>query len=256
MRPPVPDLARPRSRKSSSPDQRWIDPRNAVPATFFLARSHQHPDESPPGELEPSEDSMFGVQSLDETVQQANLATSQWESDHARNISDPLSPVPRHVANRDEPSPRARHKSTITTPFDSLHFTHQGLSLPSSHPPSPCSLAPLNLDVPDDPASLPSSPKSASNQSMHQLDEISITDDLSSQAIASGEEDDEPRPPSRLASDSTSQLIMPSIRMPSRRPFTDRGKSMGRLKVLVAGPPGEYGATPWAKVSLHYGARY
>ncbi|RYO74536.1 hypothetical protein DL766_007446 [Monosporascus sp. MC13-8B] len=34
------------------------------------------------------------------------------------------------------------------------------------------------------------------------------------------------------------QFIMPSITMPSRRPFTTIGKSMGRLKVLVAGDTG------------------
>lgn len=39
-------------------------------------------------------------------------------------------------------------------------------------------------------------------------------------------------------SGSAPQLIMPSIRMPSRRPFTDEGKSMGRLKVLIAGDSG------------------
>ncbi|KAK1141978.1 hypothetical protein N8T08_008301 [Aspergillus melleus] len=221
MRPPVPDLALPKSRKSSSPDQRWIDPRSAAPATFFLAR------ETPPDELE-SGDSMYGVQSLEETVQQASLAASQWEPEHAQSISDPLSPLPSHPARR---------KSTVT-PFDSFHLTSREPSLPSSHPTSPRPLTPLNLDAPDDPVSLPSSPKSISNQSMRHLDEISITDDLSSQAIASGEEDDEPRPPSGAGPDSTSQLIMPSIRMPSRRPFTDHGKTMGRLKVLIAGPPG------------------
>ncbi|KAH8430395.1 uncharacterized protein LDX57_008058 [Aspergillus melleus] len=220
MRPPVPDLALPQSRKSSSPDQRWIDPRSAAPATFFLAR------ETPPDELE-SGDSMYGVQSLEETVQQTSLVASQWEPEHAQSISDPLSPLPSHPARR---------KSTVT-PFDSFHLTSREPSLPSSHPTSPRPLTPLNLDTPDDPVSLPSSPKSISNQSMRHLDEISITDDLSSQAIASGEEDDDPRPPSGVGPDSTSQLIMPSIRMPSRRPFTDHGKTMGRLKVLIAGPP-------------------
>ncbi|KAL2259175.1 hypothetical protein VTK26DRAFT_7240 [Humicola hyalothermophila] len=34
------------------------------------------------------------------------------------------------------------------------------------------------------------------------------------------------------------QLIMPSIKMPSRRPFTEEGKRMGRLKVLIAGDSG------------------
>jgi len=34
------------------------------------------------------------------------------------------------------------------------------------------------------------------------------------------------------------QFIMPTIKMPSRRPFTARGKSVGRLKILVAGDSG------------------
>ena len=44
--------------------------------------------------------------------------------------------------------------------------------------------------------------------------------------------------PSMMDSGSAPQLIMPSIKMPSRRPFTDEGKRMGRLKVLVAGDSG------------------
>jgi len=41
-----------------------------------------------------------------------------------------------------------------------------------------------------------------------------------------------------MDSGSAPQLIMPSIKMPSRRPFTEEGKSMGRLKVLIAGDSG------------------
>ncbi|KAF3902251.1 Septin-4 [Arthrobotrys entomopaga] len=36
----------------------------------------------------------------------------------------------------------------------------------------------------------------------------------------------------------STQFIMPTIKMPSRRPFTARGKELGRLKVLVAGDSG------------------
>lgn len=59
-----------------------------------------------------------------------------------------------------------------------------------------------------------------------------------------GEEQGEPGEPgaascsSMMDSGSAPQLIMPSIKMPSRRPFTDEGKRMGRLKVLVAGDSG------------------
>ncbi|RVD87734.1 uncharacterized protein DFL_001946 [Arthrobotrys flagrans] len=36
----------------------------------------------------------------------------------------------------------------------------------------------------------------------------------------------------------STQFIMPTIKMPSRRPFTSRGKEIGRLKILVAGDSG------------------
>lgn len=45
-------------------------------------------------------------------------------------------------------------------------------------------------------------------------------------------------PSSMMDSGSVPQLIMPSIKMPSRRPFTEEGKRMGRLKVLIAGDSG------------------
>jgi hypothetical protein len=35
------------------------------------------------------------------------------------------------------------------------------------------------------------------------------------------------------------QLVMPSLTMPDRRPFTERGKKMGRLRVCVAGRKGK-----------------
>lgn len=38
--------------------------------------------------------------------------------------------------------------------------------------------------------------------------------------------------------DRVPQLVMPSIKMPSRRPFTEEGKRIGRLKVLIAGDSG------------------
>lgn len=38
--------------------------------------------------------------------------------------------------------------------------------------------------------------------------------------------------------DATPQFIMPSLAIPQRRPFSDAGKSVGKLKILVAGRPG------------------
>lgn len=68
-------------------------------------------------------------------------------------------------------------------------------------------------------------------------DSDSIEEDRSSQAmLSSGEEDGEVQSTLR---DSAPQLIMPSLKMPSRRPFTEKGKSMGTLKILIAGSRGK-----------------
>ncbi|KAF3937206.1 Septin-4 [Dactylella cylindrospora] len=48
----------------------------------------------------------------------------------------------------------------------------------------------------------------------------------------------------------STQFIMPTIKMPSRRPFTTRGKDVGRLKILVAGDSG-IGKTSLIKSIIH-----
>lgn len=240
----------PRSRKSSI-EQPWTDPRSTAPATFFLARSHaQHSDELSLEDSEVSKECMYGVQSLEDSVQEATISSSENIFD--RSISDRLSSGSavadlrsdinidiNEDGNEDENGvdapPLGRRRSTIRQ-FDNLR-TEVSLQPPSDRA-SSRPLTPLN---PDEPSSLPSSPKSVSNQSMKHLDEISITDDLSSHAVGSEDEGNDACEAQNSAGfDSTSQLIMPSIRMPSRRPFTDRGKTMGRFKVLVAGACGKW----------------
>ncbi|KAL8807766.1 MAG: hypothetical protein Q9200_004550, partial [Gallowayella weberi] len=81
--------------------------------------------------------------------------------------------------------------------------------------------------------SLPSSPKSTSSRSFRPSDQESIYDGAS-QAVASSEDEAETAQ-SPAAPYNAPQLVMPSIQMPSRRPFTDRGRTMGRLKILLAG---------------------
>jgi hypothetical protein len=58
--------------------------------------------------------------------------------------------------------------------------------------------------------------------------------------LVSGGEDDDAQP---NLEESAPQLIMPSIKMPSRRPFTEKGKNMGRLKILIAGRSGMFRET-------------
>lgn len=84
--------------------------------------------------------------------------------------------------------------------------------------------------------SIPSSPRSLSSKSFRHEDSDSVADCAASQAVFSS--DDEDAEESSEVQDSAPQLVMPSIKMPSRRPFTDKGKRLGRLKVLVAGGSG------------------
>ncbi|KAF8422378.1 Septin-domain-containing protein [Tirmania nivea] len=104
--------------------------------------------------------------------------------------------------------------------------------------------------------SAPNSPFLGILKSPRSCDDFS---EAASQAVISGGEEEEsllgsPPPSStasppprvrekrRISSTDTMvhppQFIMPTIKMPSRRPFTARGKSVGRLKILVAGDSG------------------
>ncbi|KAF2155839.1 hypothetical protein K461DRAFT_318509 [Myriangium duriaei CBS 260.36] len=90
-----------------------------------------------------------------------------------------------------------------------------------------------------------STPRSGSPRSLRLSDEESITfDDSASQAVfsSSGEEDEEvrikPEPISATSAAPGPQLIMPSLALPSRRPFTEQGSRMGSLRLLVTGQRG------------------
>ncbi|KAJ0413746.1 hypothetical protein BJY00DRAFT_55753 [Aspergillus carlsbadensis] len=240
MRPPVPEVATPRSRKSSLEQQQWIDPRTTAPSTFFLARSQgsdgSDGSEVSPIEFENTRDSMYGVQSLqDETFASAtSAAASQPELDSAsanKPVSISPSPVPSQQQWSNDQDKNCHLEASESVSGDINQ------SFPLSNLTSPRPVTPHLINA-DDPCSLPSSPKSFTNQSTRYLDEISITDELGSQAMASSEEDEQLHPPTLSQNtDSVSQLIMPSIAMPSRRPFTDKGRAFGRMKLLFAGAP-------------------
>ncbi|KAJ5745575.1 hypothetical protein N7520_010757 [Penicillium odoratum] len=224
---PIPDLPSFSRKSSFDPPSPSLDPRNNTPATFFLSHSpHDSGVESDPTPEGPaaSKESMYGVQSLGETLYRSDLAASACG--HPDNQASS-----KQEADDMEESKNTRRRSTLR-PFVSA--TRESSTRPSLADPSSRPLTPLH---PDEPSSLPSSPKSISSQSLRPLDDISITDEIRSQILESDEEDGPGFSP-RLGPHGASQLIMPSIRMPSRRPFTERGKAMGRFKILLAGAPG------------------
>jgi hypothetical protein len=228
---PSPDL--PFSRKPShdrlpSPSLD-LDPRTATPATFFLSRSPHVSDQESSillGSHGDVKETMYGVQSLNDTLSQSDFISSPGHhpEDNLKQVPDDLH---SHLAQR-------RSKLKSLDPGTGDLSGHASPIHAVSRP-----LTPLTLGIPDDPSSLPSSPKSISNLSMRPLDDISISDEINSQAVASGDEEERLYDSPRLAPGGASQLIMPSIKMPSRRPFTERGKAMGRFKVLLAGSSGK-----------------
>lgn len=66
----------------------------------------------------------------------------------------------------------------------------------------------------------------------------SLSEETGSQALSMSMEL-EPETYFTEGNDRVPQLVMPSINLPSRRPFTDEGKRIGRLKVLIAGDAGK-----------------
>lgn len=219
---PTPDLPF-RKHTFDHPPSPSLDPR--TPATFFLSRNPHVSDLESTISLDgpdTAKESMYGVQSLEETLCHSEF-TSRDLPDSPKQATDDLE------------SHLARRRSTLKPDPGTQDFSGQASSAHAVSRP----LTPLTLGIPEDPSSLPSSPKSISNQSLRPLDDISITDEINSQAIGSGDEEERVYGSPRIAPGGASQLIMPSIKMPSRRPFTERGKAMGRFKVLLAGAPGK-----------------
>ena len=172
-------------------------------------------------------DSNYGIQSLENTFHEATT-----------RADDPNQANDERRRSTLKPKSQGASRDASQASIDPVHteMAESSPSRPYQYPPSMShSIASISLDSQAPLSSLSSSPKSISNPSFGQSDEGSI-DESGSQAIASSEDEDvESR--SKVA-DTASNLIMPSIKMPSRRPFTDRGKAMGRLKILIAGDSG------------------
>ncbi|KAL5118367.1 hypothetical protein ACEQ8H_003716 [Pleosporales sp. CAS-2024a] len=193
---------KPRSRKSSVDDAAVAS--SHVPTAFFLRREEEM-------EMEQSSAACANTQPHTRPQEKSPFGV--------QSLADTL-----EAAFGAEDTPAAKRSS----------------SCPSTKPSAP--LTPLTLNVPSSaPTSgMPSTPSAVSLQSLKLSDEESSMDESSSQAIASSGEEDgaETTTHPRSTAVGFPQLVMPSIQMPSRRPFTTKGKAMGKLKVLVAGESG------------------
>ncbi|PGH31501.1 hypothetical protein GX50_05743 [[Emmonsia] crescens] len=234
MRPVVPDTFLPRPRKSPSPAGAEDEFRHTSPETFFLARDSDIQD-SQAASADDEGEGTYGVQSLEESIADSSkLGTSTKWPDSQRERDRDNTPPP-HVPGKMEAMKIVETGDADREGLSSSLFKHRHNRTPSNVPTS-CPLTPFLPGSPAEPASLPDSPKSTSTRSSRPADEISIPYGAINQ-IGAAENAGSSLGSSEIQ-DSTAQLIMPSIKMPSRRPFTEKGKSMGRFKILLAGATG------------------
>ena len=214
-------------------------PSHNMPTSFSIA-SEDELENSSPKVSRSGSDSTFGVRSLQETIHEASAQITTQDDDEEDNEGSGNGFEGRRRSTlKTQPVSRTRDSSRGSVeqaPVDTGNSSpYNPGQVDQSAPSMSQSFASLSSQAPL--SSMPSSPKSFSNRSFRPSDEDSM-DEGGSQAIASSEDDDvEPQVQSSIQ-DSAPQLIMPSIKMPSRRPFTERGKSLGRLKVLIAGDTG------------------
>ena len=205
-----------------------------VPTSFRLARGDEL-EGTTKKEAKTTADSAFGVQSLEDTIDESAHTTQNvghgGEDEHGNSQG-----ARRRSTLRPTTQDHSRDSSQEGSKDPDPQITLSSPSRPPHEHPSPPSMShsttSLSLDSQAPLSSLPSTPKSTSNRSLRPSDEES-TDE---QAILSSEEEEVEH--QQGLHDSAPQLVMPSIKMPSRRPFTERGKAMGRLKVMIAGDSG------------------
>ncbi|KAI9849664.1 MAG: hypothetical protein M1837_002789 [Sclerophora amabilis] len=245
------------SRKSSVSDVQLATPTpltgrgHAAQTTYFLADEKSMEEALSRSETQArsktsQRDSSYGVQSLADTIGEGVSREGESKQDDGGDDGDdeqhaddePLDRTSESQRGSPQRSNEGKRPPRPDPPLSSRTSVEPSISQsplpPASHLLSR-PLTPLSLVSPVGGSSLASSPRSASTKSFRPSEFGSVMDDAASQAIISSGEDSDHASETQA---SALQLIMPSIKMPSRRPFTERGKNMGRLKVLMAGGSG------------------
>jgi len=177
--------------------------------------------------------SNFGIESLETT---AGSLTSQDNDERGGRLGKARGNWKKSLTrgsagNDEEDMSRSRSPSPKSSQNVSRDMSpSEPRRSPKTNPSQP--FTPLNLESPLL-GSVVSGPSSRRNSEAD-----FYTDDAASQAIVSSGEEERDMP-SEVMDSSASQLVMPSIKMPSRRPFTEKGRNIGRLKILIAGDSGE-----------------
>lgn len=237
----LPACAKPRSRKSSVDHP--AGPSSNVPTAFFMKREEDLEQSSSSvcqstETIARSRESTFGVQSLADTLEAAfgtessTAGTSTETGSHTKHYRKAPS---RSVSHSSSAGSVKRPESSRSSPVRSLKR-----KLSSHAPPIPFTLPSAEALSPNAPLAMSTTPKSASLHSLKLSDEDSTLDEVASQAVTSSGEEEEDADTQPGTASSFPQLVMPSIQMPTRRPFTTKGKAMGKLKVMVAGKTGMF----------------
>ncbi|EEP77051.1 predicted protein [Uncinocarpus reesii 1704] len=231
MRLGVPDQPSSPPRKPSASNLRGSSQlleSHAESESYFLSRrdNMQRPSSRSVGGR--ARESTYGVQSLEDTLQLLG------EESQCQPALDNYTCAPED--DSDLPHPVLRRMSTVK-PASSVDPGSSDRAFGHGRSAEVAPSLPLTPLLVGSPAvgSISGSPKSTSTRSLRRSDEISFLDGASSRAVESSDEE-HPHGSSEPQFHAP-QLVMPSIKMPSRRPFTERGKSLGRLKVMIAGSP-------------------
>jgi hypothetical protein len=184
-------------------------------------------------------DSTFGVQSLADTLEAAfgsEHAPLGKEADKVGNKGKQKAASSRAGSHGSSTGSVTLPDGTKTTPVRMLkrNFSNHAGGAPA---PAPFALPTSDVLSSFPTSAMSSTPRSASTNSLKLSDEESAMEDVASQAVASSG-DEEEHVETQAGASSFPQLVMPSIQMPTRRPFTTRGKAMGKLKLMVAGGRG------------------
>ncbi|KAL2074557.1 hypothetical protein VTL71DRAFT_8335 [Oculimacula yallundae] len=241
MRPlPGDDAYTGRSRSTSfDNDPTPLAHRNQAPQmSYFIAdektmeASRSRSPNGPPKHRDIPKSSSYGVESLETTISSLNQesddsdeklrnARHRWKKNLGQRLSR------KSEEDLSQPTSPSVGSSGGASRNVSPSFQRSSSQATMSRP-----FTPLSYGSPA-PPSLLSSPDSRRNS-----DAGSLMDEAASQAIVSSGDEDKETEAEMEDSGTAPQLVMPSIKMPSRRPFTERGKNMGRLKVLIAGDSG------------------
>lgn len=225
-----------------------------TPIILSIKRKNQ--GEGPSHEVgQKSYESTYGVQSLGDTISTADELDAKSQDELHDTQGSSLDP------------PRLNVQDSITS---SIHDSHSssGPSTRSSPNKSPSgrgnkdhvipqSFASIGIESPATRSTPLSTPKTGSLRSFRLSDDELSADEAGSQAVTSSGEDegeeDGPREADEqsriLHQQNAPQLVMPSIRMPSRRPFTEKGRNLGKLKIMVVGRKGKINRYPYTYIA-------